>query len=96
MKTDYSITLNVKTGSDVQCFGRFFLGSDPRKATALFAQLQSFSDINSQEVIYMDLVETSNGIPVTLDVRACTLAQLGENCKFITKELFKLNIFSFS
>lgn len=96
MKTDYSITLAVKTGNDVQCVGKFFLGSDREKATALFAQLHSLSHLDSHEVIYMDLVETSNGLPVTLDVRACTLAQLGENCKLITKELFKLNIFSFS
>jgi hypothetical protein len=96
MKTEYSITLNVKTGADVQCFGQFFIGNDHRKARTLFSQLHGLSHLDSHEVIYMDLVETSNGLPVTIDVCACTLTQLGENCQFITKELFKRNIFSFT
>jgi hypothetical protein len=92
----YSITLNVKTGNDVECFGRFLLGSDRRTAAAIFAQLDSLSAVDEQEVLYLDFVEVDNGLPVTLDVRACTLAQLGENCKLITREIFKQNIFSFS
>jgi hypothetical protein len=80
----------------VDCFGRFFLGSDRRKAAVIFAQLESLSTVDDQEVLYLDFVEIDNDLPVTLDVRACTLAQLGENCKLITRELFKQNIFSFS
>jgi hypothetical protein len=96
MMREYCITLNVKTGSDVECLGRFLLGSDHGKAAVIFAQLQSISIVDEQEVLYLDFVEIDNGLPVTLDVRACTLGQLGENCKLITRELFKQNIFSFS
>jgi hypothetical protein len=33
-------------------------------------------------------LETEKGLPVNLDFITCTLNQLAENCRIITKELF--------
>ena len=35
--------------------------------------------------------ETKEGLPLNLKMKSCTLDQVVENCKLITKEMFKLN-----
>jgi hypothetical protein len=35
-------------------------------------------------------METKNGLPVNMQMIGCSLEDLAENCKIITKETFKL------
>ena len=37
----------------------------------------------------MDLMEIKNGLPVNLDVMGCTLEDVTDNSRIITKEAFK-------
>jgi hypothetical protein len=36
-------------------------------------------------------METRDDLPVNLKLITCTLEELAENCKLITKEIFKIN-----
>jgi len=80
----------MKTVKGLECFGKFFIGNHRERAYAIFQKLQGMHEVSESNVLYIDFMETKMGLPVDLDVITCTLGQLAENCKIITKELFKL------
>jgi len=43
-----------------------------------------------QTMLTMELEETVNGLPVNIQMLACTLEELAHNTKIIVKETFKL------
>ena len=90
MGKQYFIELGCKTPDGPEIFGRFFAGDNCKMARAIFCKLQGNRNINDNNVIFLTFVETSNELPVDLDMMGCTLDQLGENCKIITTELFKI------
>jgi len=45
--------------------------------------------VNEDSVITIDLIKRENQIPYPQKLRHCSYAQLAENIKIITKELFK-------
>jgi len=96
MDTQYWIQLTLKTGVGEHNLAKFFLGNERKTAYAIFQKLQGTDILNEGTMIFMDFMVTKNGLSVSADVTACTLDQLGENCKMITKELFKLNALSVS
>ena len=91
METTFSITFSFKSYQGVDCFGRFFIGNDRDRASEIFQQLKGEVDVKETDVLFVDFVEAIEGLPTNLKIKSCTLAQLGENCKIITKEVFKLN-----
>ena len=90
METQFYITLTLKTPKGFESFAKFFIGNDRYRALAIFKQLKGMHDINEENLLYLDFLETREGLPVKVDVITCTLDQLAENCRIITKELFKL------
>jgi hypothetical protein len=90
MKPTFYITLNIKTVNGFECYGRFSLGNDRDFAYALFQQLKGNDEVDEGSVLHMDFMETRNGLPVNLTVKSCTLQQLADNCRTITRETFKL------
>ena len=90
MDTQYFIEIGLQTSNGPETIARFFAGESCKRAGAIFRKLQGNRDIDDRNIIFLSFVETSNGIPVNLDMIACTLGQLGENCKIITTELFKI------
>ena len=48
------------------------------------------NNVNEKTVLYLELMETYNDLPVNMNVLSCTLEELALNCKMITKETFKL------
>ncbi|MCU7547884.1 hypothetical protein OCK74_02105 [Chitinophagaceae bacterium LB-8] len=89
METQFYITLTLKTPSGLEGFAKFFIGNDQERAFDIFQQLKGTHNVSEKNVLYIDFVETKNGLPVNLDVITCTLNELAENCRIITKELFK-------
>jgi len=87
--TSFFIELNVKTGSDFQTFGKFFLGSDRRFANSIFGKLVGSKRIGRDTILNMELVEAKDELPQNIQMISCTLEQLTENCKMITRETFK-------
>src|ERR1051326_6674732 len=90
MDKQYFIELGFKTPHGPEIFSRFFAGDNCKRAGAIFRKLQGNKNINDGNVIFLSFVETSNGLPVDLDMIGCTLEQLGENCRVINRELVKI------
>lgn len=89
MKTNFYIVMNMKTAGGFEAYGRYYIGHDRDFANDLFGQLKGSSILGKEDVLHLDLMETTNGLPLNIHVINCTLAELGENCKIITRELFK-------
>jgi len=90
METQFFITLTVKAPRGLESFAKFFIGNDRDRAFAIFKLLKGMRNVSEKNVLYIDFMETKKGLPVNLDVMTCTLNQLAENCRIITKEIFKL------
>ena len=56
----------------------------------LFEKLKGSEELIDDCILQMDLMETKNNLPVNIKVIGCTLEELAENCKMITKEAFKI------
>jgi hypothetical protein len=91
MKTTFYILLHVKTPKDMQTFGKFYIGNDHNAAYKLFNSLKGSTYLNGNCVLFAELMETQRGLPVNIKMLACTLNELSENCRIITKEIFKLS-----
>ena len=89
MKAQFYITLTLKTSKGLESFAKFSIGNDRDHAFAIFKQLKGIHEVSEKNILYIDFMETKEGLPVNLDVMTCTLNQLAENCRIITKELFK-------
>ena len=92
MGTQYYIQLTLKTANGTESFAKFFMGNNRSNAISIFRKLKGTKDVTEKDVMYMDFMETINGLPSSIEIITCTLNQIGENCKIITKELFKLKI----
>ena len=85
----FHILISVKTREGFESFGKYNLGNNRKTATAIFRQLKGSPDVD-QTMLTMELEETVNGLPVNLQMLACTLEELAHNTKIIVKETFKL------
>ena len=88
METRFYIMITLKTVNGLENVGQFFIGNDRERAKAIFQQIKGSENAVEKNVLYMEFMETVKGLPVNLDVVSCSLHQMAENCKTITKELF--------
>jgi hypothetical protein len=65
------------------------LGSNPKFASNLLQKMKGNKKADEKAILQLEFVETRNGLPVNIQVISCSLEQLAENCKTITKEIFK-------
>lgn len=89
METQFYITLTLRTHKGLESFAKFFIGNNRHRAYDIFKQLIGSHDVSEENILYLDFLEIQKGVPVNLDLITCTLDQLAENCRIITKELFK-------
>ena len=89
-QTTFYIVLNLRTCNGYESFGKFFIGNDKRCATDIFDQLKRRNNLNEKSILQLDLMETINGLPANMEMISCSLDDLAENCKIITRETFKL------
>jgi hypothetical protein len=90
METAFYILLYMKTPKGFESFARFFVGNNKELAIYLFDKLKGTADKIENRILQMDLMETRNNLPVNIKMLGCTLEEMAENCKVITKEAFKL------
>jgi len=86
---NFYIMLNIRTADGFESYGKFFIGNGRETAYRVFAKLKGSRKINDKSILHLDLMETRNGLPVNIQLISCTLEELAENCKIITKEIFK-------
>lgn len=89
MKTGFCIVLNIKTSSGFEPFGKFFLGEDAGAAATLFTHLKGSEEADETDMLQLDFMEMKDELPVNVRMLHCTLDEMTENCKLITKETFK-------
>jgi hypothetical protein len=90
METAYYILLYIKTPQGFESFARFYIGNKEGLARQLFDKLKGRGEELDNCILQMDLMETRNNLPVNLKVIGCTLEEMAENCKVITREAFKI------
>jgi len=88
-QTTFYILLSLKTIDGFESFGKFVIGNNRSFAYSLFKKLKGSSEANEKSVLTIELMETVNELPLNLKIISCTLEELTENCKLITKEMFK-------
>lgn len=92
METQFYILFSLKTAHEPESFARFYIGNNKKNAYRIFNQLKGTTDVNEKNILWVEFMETRQGLPLNLKMINCNLDQLAENCKIITKELFKLSI----
>jgi hypothetical protein len=90
METAFYIVLNIKTGNGFESYGRFFIGNDKNFAHSIFQKLKGTKEVNEGDMLHLDFMETKNNLPVNIELINCSLEEMSENCKIITREVFKL------
>jgi hypothetical protein len=88
MQTTFYIICHINTPAGLEKYGRFEIGNDREKAYELFSKLKGNKDVNEQNFLCLEFMETVNDLPVNIDMLGCTLNELAENCRIITKEVF--------
>ena len=89
MAIEYRIALHARTASGFDTFGEFFIGNDCQVAKELFNTLKGSHDNIELGVLVMELQEINRNLPVDIQMIHCTLDQVAENCRLITKDQFK-------
>ena len=89
MTTAFFIEFNMKTAAGFERFACFDLGRDREFALRLFSTLAGHAPMGDDGVLHIDLVEKRQGLPVNILVLNCSVAELSNNVKIITRELFK-------
>lgn len=92
MDTTFYILFSIKTAEGLENYGRFYIGNDRNEAYELFAKLKGDDDVHESNMLFLELMESVNNLPVNMKIKSCSLRELGENCELITKEVFKSRI----
>lgn len=90
METTFYILLHIRTADGFENYGRFNIGNDREAAYTLFKQLKGRDDVNDKDILYLELMETADALPLNIKIKSCTLNELTQNCRIITKEIFNL------
>lgn len=88
MEKKFYIQLVMKTPAGYEHYARYFLGNDEEIANELFDRLAGTRIISRDHRLLMELTEENDETEIEHKVIGCTLAQLTENCRMITCELF--------
>ena len=90
MENTFCIKLTIKTAAGHEVFGEFFLGQNRKIAENIFQQLKGDREVDDRNILQLDLMESRNGLPVNIKMMSCDLHELQENCRIITKEMFRV------
>ena len=91
MKSEFDILISFRTPDGFRVCGQYFLGKDPKFAEEVFAGLTGSEDAIDQAILHLDLMETTDGLPVKVRSVGCKLSELCANCQHITRELFRVH-----
>jgi len=80
----------MRSTTGFECYGKFDLGRDANSANALFDSLKGSPADREDWVLQLELMEVRNGLPTDIRILNCSLPELTENCRTITKEIFKI------
>jgi hypothetical protein len=76
--------MNMRTAGGYMRFAEFDLGMNREAVEALYASLEGCEPKGEEGILHLDLVEMRQGLPVSLRVLSCSLAEFGRNVCTIT------------
>lgn len=91
MKTKYYLTLSLKQPGGYRYFGEYYLGNDSKRANEIFSGLKGRSPAYEDHALNIDMIVMAGGIPEGVKTIGCTLDEFAFNCKYIAKEIFRIN-----
>ncbi len=95
MDCQYQLALHMKTPDGYESYAEFCIGVDGAKAKELFRKLKGSTAENTEGIILMELRTIFRGLPIDIELKYCTLDQVTENCRQISKYVFSsLNFLS--
>jgi len=89
METTFYIKFTIRAMDGFEHFGQFFIGNDRDFAYRLFRQLKGKDEVSENNILQLDFMETKDELPLNIKMIRCTLNEMAENCRIITKEMFK-------
>ena len=89
-RLSFCIELTIRTADGFENYGKFFIGNDKRFAYNIFQKLKGNTEVNDKSFLQLQFIEAQDGLPVNIQLISCSLEELAENCRIITKETFKL------
>lgn len=89
METGFYITLNIKTTTGFEKYAKFFIGEDRTSALSIFNTLKGESEADERNFLQLDFIEMKDKLPLNVKMLSCTLDEMTENFRIITKEIFK-------
>ena len=90
MEAKFQLTISIQTTEGPQRIGHFELGNKRDAARSLFRSLKCSPEVSPKDMLYIELMELFNGLPINIDMVTCDLQQLGLNTMLVTQELFRL------
>lgn len=86
----YRIVISMRVAEGFIETGDLFIGSDKDAALKLFSELEGSSEVSPSSLLRLDLVEQAEGIDTLWDSLECSLSEMTDNIRTITKETFRL------
>jgi len=90
-KSRYSLMLSLKRPGGCEYFGEYYIGNDSKRANEIFNGLKGRSPADEDRMLNIDLIVLSGDFPETAKTVTCTLDEFAINCKYIAKEVFRIN-----
>lgn len=89
MERGFYITLNIKKGAEFEKYGKFFVGEDEETALGIFKKMKGVEEADDKNFLQLDFMEMKDTLPLNIKLLSCTLDEMTENFRTITKEIFK-------
>jgi hypothetical protein len=86
----YRIVINMRVAVGFKETGKFYIGNDKDEAINLFSELEGSREVSHSSLLRIDLIEHLEGIDILWDSLECSLGEMTDNIKIITKETFRL------
>lgn len=88
MKSEYRIYIHAKTAAGFETIGKFYVGTNEDRALRLFRSLKGSPEDPRNALLIMELCSVWRGLPLDIQMIHCTLDEVEENCRIITKQAF--------
>jgi hypothetical protein len=89
MESEYRIGLHGKIPTGYEIFAEFYIGNSRTEAYRLFQALKGSQDNMEEGILFMELQVICRDLPIDIQIIHCTLEEVAENSKIITKHLFR-------
>ena len=91
MERQFTIQFSIKTPDGFIAYAEYTAGKEPGVADELFSRFEGSKNPTDDRVLFIDLLETVDDLPVKVRTLGCTLDEMVSNFKLITVETFRLS-----